>query len=216
MVKQISLSDQNYPYLLKQIPDPPQKLFLRGQYQQFDWKKWRFLAIIGSRRPSEYGRRIAREWAFRLAQEKIVLVSGLALGIDTIVHQEALKAKAPTIAVLGCAIDYIYPKENYQLYWQIVNNGGLIMSEFGPKTFVPKPLFITRNRLISGLCHTILLIEGTNHSGTLITSRYGLEQGREILVLPGQVDNPASAAPLMLLKQGAMPVSSFEEVLEAV
>ena len=214
-ISQVSLESQNYPYLLKQIPYPPKHFYYRGQYDRFKWAKGRFLAVVGSRRPSAYGCKIAHAWASQLAQQGIILVSGLALGIDTIVHQEALKAGAPTIAVLGCAIDYIYPSENRKLYWQIANQG-LIISEFGRGTRVPKSQFVTRNRIISGLCKAVLLIEGANYSGTLITVRYGLEQGREILVLPGPIDSATSAAPLIMLKQGAIPVSSVREILSAV
>lgn len=214
--KQISLGNPNYPYLLKQISDPPKKLFYRGQYQLFNWLKWRFLAIIGTRQPSEYDCQIAHSWAGQLAKKRIVLVSGLALGIDTIVHREAVLAGTPTIAVLGSAIDYIYPYVNSKLYWQIINQKGLILSEFGPGTKVPTKLFVTRNRIISGLCRSLLLIGGGSFSGTLITARYALEQGREVMIVPENINQPQAQAGLILLKQGATPVSSVNEVLEAI
>jgi DNA processing protein len=212
-INYINLSDPNYPFLLKQIPDPPARLYYRGDIKAFNWLKQRFLAIVGSRKPSDYGLRITRNWAYELARQKVILVSGLALGIDTMVHRMALKAKVPTIAVLGCPINQIYPKQNYDLYWQIVRQNGLVISEFAPKEIVSRKKFVTRNRIISGLAKTLLLIEGTFKSGTLVSARYAGQQGREVLVLPGRVDDLTAQAPLLLLKQGANPALSVEEIL---
>jgi DNA processing protein len=212
----VSFFEDNYPTLLKQIPDPPIGLFYRGNYEGINWQKGRYLAIVGTRTPTIYGRRITKEWAKQLAKAGIVLVSGLALGIDTLVHQQAVVAKLPTVAVLGCGLNKIYPPQNRSLYWQIVDSGGLVVSEFPPEATVPKKLFTGRNRIISGLCQTTLLIEGTSKSGTLITARYALEQGREVLALPGCVDNKYAAAPLLMLKLGAVPANSAEEVLNSV
>lgn len=214
-INSVNLASIHYPSLLKQIPDPPQKLYYRGIYHSFDWQKQRLLAIVGSRQPSAYGKQIVQNWALELAKRKVVLVSGLALGIDTLVHEAALKAKMPTIGVLGCAIDQIYPKQNEKLYWQIIKQG-LIFSEFAPGEKTVRSKFVTRNRIITGLCKSVLLIEGNTHSGTLTTARYACQQGREVLVLPGRVNEATAQAPLLMLQQGATPVLSVQDILEAL
>ena len=215
-IKSIDLRDASYPYLLKQIPDPPQKLYYRGTLTNFHWQNQQFLAIVGSRHPSFYGLKIAQEWSLALAKAGIVLVSGLALGIDTVVHQSALKVGASTIAVLGCAIDKVYPKQNQSLYQQIINHHGLVISEFKPNETISRLRFVTRNRIITGLCKAVLLIEGTSKSGTLATARYAGQQGREVLALPGRVNDSLAQAPLLMLKQGATLVLNPQEVIEAL
>ena len=215
-IKSVNLNSINYPYLLKQISDPPLKLYYRGIWTDLDWKKQPFLAIVGSRHPSRYGKQIGQNWALELAKQGIILVSGLALGIDTLVHEAALKAKTPTVAILGCAIDQIYPKQNEKLYWQIIKQQGLVISEFAPGEETPRSKFVTRNRIITGLCQAVLLIEGNAYSGTLTTARYASQQGRDVLVLPGRVTDSTAQAPLLMLQQGATPVLSVQDILRAL
>lgn len=215
-INYVGFTDKNYPYLLKQIPDPPIGLFYYGNLQNYNWQDDMFLAIVGTRRPSQYGKKITEEWARALSTKNIILVSGLAAGIDTLVHLGAVSSKKRTIAVLGSNIGYIYPSSNRGLVKEIVKHNGLVLSEFCPETKVSKAMFVSRNRIIAGLCKATLIIEGAKHSGTLITARYSLNQGREVLVLPGQVDNPNSAAGLIMLQNGAIAVSTVSEVIEAL
>lgn len=212
----IEPTDTRYPNLLKEIKDPPKKLYYRGHWRQIDFKKSPIVAIVGSRQPSAYGLKIAKEWSLVLAKKGVILVSGLALGIDTVVHQSALLAGAATIAVLGCPINQIYPKQNKVLYQQIIKQNGLIVSEFAPGQKIQREQFVTRNRIITGLSKAVVIIEGALKSGTLTTARYAAEQGREVLVLPGQVNEPMAQAPLLLLKQGATPVFSPTDILQAL
>lgn len=215
-INYVGFFDKEYPYLLKQIIDPPIGLFYRGNLKTFNWQKNRFLAIVGTRYPGQYGKKITSEWASMLCRQNIILVSGLAKGIDTLVHQAVVENKGKTIAVLGNDISYVYPTFNQELSKQIVRFGGLIVSEFAPQTKITKSMFTSRNRIISGLCRATLIIEGTKRSGTLITAKYSLNQGREVLVLPGEINRPNSEAGLIMLKNGAIPVSSVKEVMEAV
>lgn len=212
----VNITDSNYPYLLKQIIDPPPNLYFRGNYANFKWLSQKFLAIVGSRQPSDYGIKIAKNWSFELAKQQLILVSGLALGIDTLVHSACLKAKGLTIAVLGSPIDQIYPKQNEKLYFQIIKQGGLVVSEFSPGRKISRGQFVTRNRIITGLCQGVLLIEGTSRSGTLVSARYAGQQGREVLVLPGRVIDPLAEAPLIMLKQGATAVLSPQEIIDGL
>lgn len=215
-IKCVQASSFRFPYLLTQIPDPPAQLYYRGIWSKINYQTQPFLAIVGSRNPSQYGIKITQKWAYALAKQGVILVSGLALGIDTIVHKSALKAGTATIAVLGSAINQVYPKQNSNLYWQIPKQQGLVVSEFAPNQKTNKQQFITRNRIISGLCKAVLVVEGSLYSGTLITARYAAQQGREVFVLPGQVNNIAAQAPLLLLQQGATPVLSVTDILKAL
>lgn len=208
----VAVVEKDYPYLLKQISDPPIGLFCRGNSSLLNSKRSSF-AIVGTRKPTTYGRLQAEKVARELAERGMIVVSGMALGIDTIAHLSTIKAAGQTIAVFGCGVDVVYPKENKFLYQQIIDNKGLIISEFPPKTFVQKGLFVCRNRIISGLSKGILVIEGNKHSGSLITAKYAANQGREIFALPGQLGSEMAEAPLILLKEGAHLFTSTEGLL---
>ena len=203
----LTIFDPDYPALLKAIPDPPVLLFGRGRRPQVE-----ALAIVGSRYPSETGRRAAATFAGEIAARGITIVSGLARGIDTAAHRGALDAGGTTIAVLGCGIDRIYPPENRRLFEQIASRGTLL-SEYPPGSEPLAGHFPGRNRIISGLCQGTVIIEAAIDSGSLITAEMALEQGREVLAVPGSIDRPTSAGPNRLIRDGAHPVTESADIL---
>lgn len=202
-------TDPDFPDLLNQIPDPPSLLFYQGALQQHE----NAIAIVGSRRETRYGREQAYQIAKDLAQAGVTVVSGLARGIDTAAHQGALDGGGRTIGVLGSGIKRIYPKENGELAQRIVQTGGAIISEFAPTAEPLAFRFPFRNRLVSGLCQGVLLIEAREKSGTLITVGHALNQGREVFALPGQVDAPGSLVPHRMLREGARLITCAKDLL---
>lgn len=205
----ITVEDNEYPQLLKQIPDPPQILYIWGKILPDEFN----LAIVGSRRASFYGLSTAEKFAFQLASLGFCIVSGLARGIDSCAHQGALKAGGKTIAVLGSGLLNIYPPENRELATKIIENGAVI-SEFPLQTLPYRENFPRRNRIISGLSRGVLVVEAARRSGALITADLALEQGREVFAVPGRVNNPTSWGTNYLIKQGAKLVDAVEDILE--
>jgi len=206
----ITLEDPEYPEKLKNIYDPPPIIFYKGDITIL---KERAIAIVGTRKPSNYGSEIAAKFAQDLARLGFVIVSGMADGIDTAAHKGCLKAKGETIAVFGCGIDIIYPPNNIRLSESIQQSGCLI-SEFIPGTSTYSWTFPRRNRIISGLSLGVIIVEGGIDSGSLITAKLALEQGREVFAIPGQMDNKNSKGPHWLIKQGAKLVDSIEDIFE--
>lgn len=201
--------ENEYPVLLREISDPPQALFVRGALLPDE----KSVAIVGSRRETRYGRTQAFRIAKELAENGVTVVSGLARGIDTAAHEGALAGGGRTVAVLGNGIDTVYPEENKALAERIVAQGGAVISEF-PLGAEPLSFhFPIRNRIISGMSAAVLLIEGHEKSGTMITATYAAEQGREVFALPGPVDAPGSAAPLRLLREGAGICTCAQDIL---
>ncbi len=209
----VAIVDKEYPPALLQISDPPIGLFYKGNWNGFDWQKDLFFAIVGARKASSYGNSIALKMAKDLAEAGIVIVSGMALGIDACAHSGALAVGGRTIAVLGCGVDVVYPSSNFYIYTKILKEKGLVVSEFPPGLRVQRSLFVARNRIVSGLSQGVLVVEGGSRSGTLITAKHAAEQGRELFVIPGQINLENSQAPLILLKQGAQPVTSARDIL---
>ncbi len=214
-IKIITLQDNDYPKLLSEIYNPPPVLYYKGD---LNLKKDFTLAIVGTRKHSNYGQQAASTFSQELAQNNITIVSGMALGIDSISHHACLEAGGKTIAVLGSGLDYknIYPSSNRGLSERIVKSGGAIISEFPPET---KPLryhFPQRNRIISGLSLGTIVIEAGIKSGSLITAYLALEQNREVFALPGNIYSPISEGTNKLIKLGAKPVTSTQDVLEAL
>ncbi|WP_027718401.1 DNA-processing protein DprA [Desulfovirgula thermocuniculi] len=208
-IKYITFEDPDYPELLRQIPDPPPGLFVRGALP--DAALW--VAIVGSRRPTPYGLLVAESLAKDLARAGAVVVSGMARGIDSAAHRGALSAGGFTVAVLGCGPDVVYPPENRRLMDQIVA-GGAVVSEFPPGA-PPEPWhFPVRNRLISGLSQATVVVEAGEKSGALITADQALEQGREVMAVPGPVHSPQSKGTNRLIKEGARLVEGASDVLE--
>lgn len=173
-----------------------------------------YFAIVGTRKPTSYGQQIAYKFARELTEAGFVIVSGMAMGIDTIAHQATLDAGGKTIAILGCGVNIIYPAINYQLYHNIIKTGGAVVSEFPPDQTVLKGLFISRNRIISGLSRGILIAEGGEYSGALITARYAGEQGKDVFAVPSPINSDMSRAPNLLIKQGAKLVTTVEDIYE--
>lgn len=205
----ISLDDENYPSLLRHIPAAPPILYLQGKIAATGGNA---LAIVGTRHPSQYGSQIAFDWAKVLANQGLTLVSGLALGIDTLVHQAALAANGTTLAVLGSGLKKVYPTRNQRLAQEIQQNGAIIseFSLFSP----PNPgHFPRRNRIISGLALCTLIVEAAEKSGTMITAGAAIEQNRELFVLPGPVDSPLSLGGHRLIQQGARLAANFSDIV---
>lgn len=199
-----------YPERLRNIPDAPYGLYLKGKMPEPEKKA---IAIIGARNSTYYGREMSRLFSGELARHGIVIISGLARGIDGMAHVGALEAEQYTLGVLGCGIDQVYPKENYQLFIQMEKSGG-ILSESNMGIAPNVSLFPQRNRLISGMADGILVIEAREKSGTFITVDQGLEQGKEIFALPGRVMDPNSKGCNNLIKMGAHMVTEPGDILE--
>ncbi len=211
--KALFWGDGDYPSLLQSIVHPPDVLFVRGEMPPQGTPA---IAMVGSRSSTRYGSSQARRIARDLAEKGVVIVSGLARGVDAAAHQGALDAHGRTIAVLGSGLGQLYPSENKELAARILQEGGAIVSELAPDT-QPFPYhFPVRNRIISGLSNGVLLIEARLKSGTHSTINHALNQGREVFALPGNVDAPGSELPLMLLKEGASLCTCAQDILEAM
>ena len=209
----IYYNDDRYPEKLRRIYAPPQKLYIIGNDKILNEKG---IAIIGCRKPSKYGIEMAYKFAYGLSKRGINVISGLARGIDSYSHLGAVHAKGKTIGVLGSGLNNIYPSENKKLCLEIIKNGGAIITEYEPKE---KPLamnFPARNRIISGLSEGILVIEEKQKSGTLITVDHGLDQGKDIFVIPGNITSENSYGTNELIKQGAKLVTNIEEIIEEI
>ena len=205
------LDDGSYPFLLREIADPPITLYVKGDWAAcFDAPS---VGVIGSRKCSTYGENAARMLARDLAENGICIVSGLARGIDTAAHRGALDAKGRTIAVLGTGIDNVYPKENKKLIEEILEAGGAIVSQFPLGTPPLKDNFPYRNRIISGLGYGVLLVEASERSGSLITARLAMEQNREVLAVPGNITSRNSFGTNYLIKSGAKLVQQWQDVV---
>ena len=199
-----------YPYQLKQIDNPPPLLFVRGNEHILSQRQ---IAIVGSRNPSASGLQTATAFAKSLSQAGFIITSGLALGIDAASHQGALNAGGETIAVAGTGLDRVYPARNKRLATDIVNSGALI-SEFPPGTAAQANHFPRRNRIISGLCMGLLVVEAAQRSGSLITARMALEANREVFAIPGSIHNPLARGCNALIKEGAKLVENTHDIFD--
>lgn len=202
----------HYPELLRQISDPPLAFFAKGDLRYLAEPK---LAIVGSRRPSPAGVKMAQQLARGLAELGMVITSGMALGVDGTAHRAVIEVGAATIAVMGCGLDIIYPARHRALYNDIAN-GGLLISEYPLGYQASKFSFPQRNRIVSGLCYGTIIIEAAERSGTCITARLTMEQNRELMVLPGSPLNSQYAGSNALIREGAALVASVEDVLHVV
>ncbi len=206
----ITIHDPHYPQQLKEINSPPPMLFIRGNKTLLSHPQ---ISIVGSRNPSALGIQIATEFAHSLADYGYTITSGLALGIDAASHQGALNAGGYTIAVAGTGLDRVYPARNKALATDIANTGALI-SEFPPGTAAKANHFPRRNRIISGLCIGLLVVEAAKQSGSLITARMALEDNREVFAIPGSIHNPLSRGCNALIKQGAKLVENTQDIFD--
>ncbi len=209
----IKKSSRNYPEILKEIPDAPKQLYVRGSLPKDHNLNF---AIVGTRAASDYGRTLAFKIAKELAELGFNIVSGLALGIDTQAHLGALEGKGKTTAVMGSAIDdnSIYPSENLNLVKKIISLGGAVISEYEPGTKSEIWFFPERNRIISGLSRGVLVVEAPEKSGALITARVALEQNREVFAIPGSIFSKNSYGTNNLIKSGAKMVMTVDDILE--
>ena len=203
--------DKNYPENLKDLDNAPTVLYIRGKLKAEDTNA---VAVVGSRKMTSYGREVTEKFSSELANFGITIVSGLARGIDTAAHKGALSVGGRTIAVLGCGLDSVYPPENTQLAREIIEKESAVVSEY-PLGHPALPInFASRNRIVSGLSKAVLVVEGAEKSGTLLTASSAADQGRTVFAVPGQITSPLSAAPLFLLKNGAKIATEPSDILE--
>ena len=205
----IPAADHRYPAALREIHDPPIGLYQKGAYR---WDR-PAIAIVGSRRTTLYGQAVAKRFAGELARSGFCIVSGLARGIDTAAHEGALEAGGATAAVLGNGSDIIYPPENLELYRR-VEAGGAIVTEFPFGRRADRQSFAMRNRIISGLCTAVVVVESDVSGGSMITAKFAGEQGRTVFAVPGRIDQPTSAGCHQLIRDGAMLCTSTDDILE--
>lgn len=206
----LTLEDPEYPEQLKQIASPPPVLFVKGEPALLTQPQ---IAMVGSRNPSNEGIKLAMEFAKALAESGFVITSGMALGIDAASHKGALNANGFTVAIAGTGLDRVYPACHKQLATEIVEHGALV-SEFPPGTTAKAGHFPRRNRIISGLCQGLLVVEAAIQSGSLITARMALEQNREVFAIPGSIHNPLARGCNALIRQGAKLVETVEDIFE--
>ena len=211
-IRLLTWDEPEYPQRLRQIYDPPPLLYVRGNAELLNRHQ---ISIVGSRRPTPYGNQMAERLARDLADRGLVIVSGLARGVDSSAHKGALSSAASgaTIGVLGCGIDVIYPKENKKIFAEMETRGAVI-SEFPMGTFPGPQNFPIRNRVIAGMSLGVVVVEGAQYSGSLITARLAMEFGREVYGVPGNATQPTSFGPNQLIKQGAKLVTGWEDVIE--
>ena len=207
----VSFGCAEYPERLKEIYDPPPVLWVRGAVNLLSRPA---IAVVGTRHPSPYGSGVAEMLARDLAVRRLLIVSGMARGIDSCAHRGALTARMPTVAVWGTGIDVVYPKENKKLAEEILAGGGAIVSELPMGTFPAPQNFPRRNRILSGLSVAVLVVEAAENSGTRVTARCAAEQNRELYAVPGNVTSKGSWTPNTLIKQGAKLVATWEDVWE--
>lgn len=209
------LLSRSWPSLLHEIPDPPKKLFIRGTIPDADTK---FLCVVGSRKFSPYGKEVCEQLLAGLAGYPIVIVSGLALGIDAVAHRVAIQSMLTTVAVPGSGLDekVLYPRTHLGLSREIVTHGGALVSEYDPDFKATDWSFPQRNRIMAGMSHATLIIEAGEKSGTLITARLAMEYNRDVLIVPGPLFSSFCTGSNALLRQGATVVTKPEDILEVL
>lgn len=210
-IKKINIKDTSYPFLLKQIPDPPGNLYILGNLPDEETPR---LAIVGTRKATPNGCLVAKTLAKELSEAGCVIVSGLAMGIDTAAHEGAVAAKGKTLAVLGNGLNKIYPSQNKNLAEEILKSGGAIISEYPPEEPAFPSNFLARNRIVSGLCLATIVIEAPERSGSLVTARLALEQNREVFIVPGPANHYNYAGSHRLIREGARLAVSAQNILE--
>lgn len=208
-IKIININEREYPQALKKIYDPPISLYVKGNIEKLNNKN---IGIVGCRECTTYGKKSAEYFSYNLSKQNINIVSGLAKGIDSYAHLGSLNT-GNTIAVLGNGLDMIYPKENLELANEIIKRGGTIISEYPCGTKPDKMKFPARNRIISGISKGVIVVEAKEKSGTLITVDFALEQGRDVFVVPGNINSINSVGTNDLIKQGARLVTTYEDVI---
>ncbi|HEY0965145.1 MAG TPA: DNA-processing protein DprA [Candidatus Saccharimonadales bacterium] len=212
-INKISPLDNKYLQIVDNIAKPPKSLYYAGTLPE---KRLPTVAIVGTRKPTSYGKEVTVRFAEELARRGILIVSGLALGVDGLAHKAAIEAGGKTIAVLGNGLPEIYPASHRNLANEIINSGGAIMSEYEPHTKARPHYFLERNRIVSGLADAIIITEAAAQSGTLNTAAHALEQGKEVFVVPGNITSPMSLGCNQLIKQGATPLTDSDDILSVI
>ncbi len=210
-IKEIKYNDDRYPKLLRNIKEPPEKLYVLGSTEILNKPG---IAIIGSRKCTEAGKKIARNFASKLSSVGICINSGMAIGIDTQAHLGALSQTGNTVAVLGCGLNNIYPKENEELFYKIINNGGAIISEYEKNVQPESKRFIQRNRIVSGMSIGVLVIEAAYRSGTSITAQFAKREKKPIFCIPHDISDKLGIGTNRLLQRGAKCVVSINDILK--
>ena len=207
----ITIEDDRYPQQLRGIPNPPKQLYTEGNVELL---KDNIISIIGSRACSENGINLARKFSKELVYQGITIASGMAVGIDTIAHQTTLQEKGKTIAVLGNGLKHIFPPENIGLYKQIIENGGLVITEYKPEIKAKSNNFLERNRIVSGLALGILVIEAAHRRGTSVTAKLAKKQGKKVFALPHEVSDKHGVGTNRLIRKGAKIVATTEDIVK--
>lgn len=198
-IQTVNIKDNNYPGLLKKLSNPPRRLFFRGSLEEKIFRK--SLAIVGSRRMTQYGKMVVGKFVPALVAQKVTIVSGFMYGVDTQAHKECLECGGKTVAVLGCGLNVVYPPENEKLYLRILETGGLVISEYEPETKPQLWTFPQRNRIVAGLSTLgVLVVEAGGKSGALITARFAKEQGKRLFCVPGPITSSVSVGTNTLIK----------------
>ncbi len=211
----IEQNDHDFPEQLRHMADPPAQLYVSGA----NLSEILFLpriAIVGSRKISPYGRAVTARFARELAELGVMIISGLAFGVDACAHRAALEAGGRTAAVLACGVDRIYPASHHHLAQDMLKQGGALISEYASGTIPYKDHFIARNRIVSGLADGVLITEAAQKSGSLHTARFALEQGKEVFAVPGNITSETSVGTNMLIRMGATPVTELADILHAL
>jgi DNA processing protein len=212
-INKISPDENDFTKILTSVNPKPQALYYIGTLPN---KRQPTITIVGTRKPTKYGQEVTHTLAYELAKRGVVIVSGLALGIDGIAHRAALEAGGTTLAVLANGLSQITPRTHRQLGIDILAAGGAILSEYEPGVAPAKFRFLERNRLVSGLSDGVLITEAAARSGTLSTAARALEQGKDVFVVPGNITSPLSAGCNQLIRSGAIPVTRVEDILEVI
>jgi DNA processing protein len=212
-INKLSPDTHDFLQITSGIAKPPKSLYVIGNLPE---TRRPAIAIVGSRKPTTYGKEVTHHLAYDLAAKGVVVISGLAIGVVSIAHKATLEANGTTLAILGNGLASIYPATNKQLAHDILAAGGAILSEYEPSVAARGFQFLERNRIVSGLSDAVLITEAASRSGTLNTAAHALEQGRDVFVVPGNITSPMSAGCNQLLKQGATPVTCVEDILEVL
>lgn len=210
-VTEVKFNSKLYPKSLQNIPNPPKKLYIQGNLELLNYP---VISIVGSRSCSENGKNLTRKFAYELSQCGITIASGLAKGIDTVAHLYSYKEKGKTIAVLPSGFNHIFPKENVGLYEKILDNGGLVISEYSPHIEAKSQYFLERNRIVSGLSLGVLVVEAAHRSGTSVTAKLAKSQGRKVFALPHEIWDSHGVGTNRLIKTGATLVTCVEDILD--
>lgn len=212
-IYEINEKDKIYPEKLLQIKDRPKKIYAVGNIELLKNKS---IAIVGSRISTPYGEHYAAKFAQKISEKGITIISGLAKGIDTIAHQNSKQEKGKTIAVLGCGFNHIYPKENEELFYEIIENGGCVISQYSPDTNINLKEVPFRNRIISALSEGVLIVEARYRSGSGVTAKYAFEQNKKVFCIPNQIGVTTGVGTNNLIKQGAILVTDPNEILTQI